>query len=166
MPHLLTLRGRHALSPFRIKKLHAAFAAAHPGHLVTRIASTFWHFVEVERELTVDESAIFERLLTYGPQDEAATDDGALMLVVPRPGTISPWSSKATDIARNCGLDVIRRIERGVAWNVRTRGETLSADDRGALLPLMHDRMTEVVADDPSAADAPVMHYPPRPVTT
>ena len=106
MPHLLTLRGRNALSPFRITKLKAAIAAARPGHLIERIGAAYWHFVEVERELNPAEHATLARLLTYGPHDEAADDDGAFMLVVPRPGTISPWSSKATDIARNCGLDV------------------------------------------------------------
>ena len=166
MPHLLTLRGRHALSPFRIKKLHAAFAAAHPGHLVTRIASTFWHFVEVERELTVDESAIFERLLTYGPQDEAATDDGALMLVVPRPGTISPWSSKATDIARNCGLDVIRRIERGIGYRITTRNGNLDGKDREVLAPFLHDRMTETVFGSLDDARMLFAHVSPRPMTS
>ena len=120
MSHLLTLRGRLALSPFRVKKLEAALAAAHPGHPVTGIAATFWHFVEVRRELNAAEQAMLERLLTYGPLDSTVSDDGTLLLVVPRPGTISPWSSKATDIARNCGLDVVARIERGIVYRIAT----------------------------------------------
>src|SRR4029453_15905333 len=136
MPHLLTLRGRHALSPFRVKKLRAALAAAHPGNSVTGIAAAFWHFIELERELAPAEHAILERLLTYGPHDEAASDDGTLMLVVPRPGTISPWSSKATNIARNCGLAAVRRIERGLGYRIVPRGDALDEAERQAGLPL------------------------------
>src|SRR4029453_16618838 len=88
MPHLLTLRGRNALSPFRVTKLKAALSAAHPDHPIERISATYWHFVEVGRELTSPERATLTRLLTYGPHDEAAPDDGAFLLVVPRPGTI------------------------------------------------------------------------------
>ena len=165
MPHLLTLRGRHALSPFRVKKLQAAFAAARPGYPITGIAATFWHFVEVERELTPAERSILERLLTYGPLDEAADDEGALVLVVPRPGTISPWSSKATDIARNCGLDVVRRIERGIGYRLATRDGKLDGAVRDALLPLLHDRMTEAVLGSPDDARVLFAHVAPRPMT-
>ncbi len=166
MPHLLTLRGRHALSPFRVKKLHAALAAAHPGDSIDGIGATFWHFVELERDLSSAEHAILERLLTYGPRDEAASDDGVLMLVVPRPGTISPWSSKATDIARNCGLDAVRRIERGLGYRIMTRGGALHETERQALLPLLHDRMTEAVI--PSLDDVRMLfaHIAPRPLMT
>ncbi|MEO8675726.1 MAG: phosphoribosylformylglycinamidine synthase [Casimicrobiaceae bacterium] len=166
MPHLLTLRGRHALSPFRVNKLQAAFVAAHPGHPVTGIAATFWHFVEVERELTPAEQSILERLLSYGPHDDAAIDEGAFALVVPRPGTISPWSSKATDIARNCGLDVVRRIERGIGYRLNTPAGKLDGAVRDALLPLLHDRMTEAVLDSPDDARVLFAHVPPRPMTT
>ena len=133
MPHLLTLRGRRALSPFRVDKLEAAFAAARPGHSLGRIAATFWHFVELERELEASERATLERLLTYGPRDDAGADDGAFVLVVPRPGTISPWSSKATDIARNCGLAAVRRVERGVGYRIAAPGGALTDADRAAL---------------------------------
>jgi len=166
MPHLLTLRGRHALSPFRVKKLRAALAAAHPGNSVTGICAAFWHFLELDRDLASAEHAILERLLTYGPHDEAASDDGTLMLVVPRPGTISPWSSKATDIARNCGLAAVRRIERGIGYRIATGGGTLDAMDRGALLPLLHDRMTEAVIDSLDDSRMLFAHVAPRPMTT
>src|SRR5262249_16752830 len=146
MPQLLTLRGRHALSPFRVAKLEAALAAFRPDHAVSRISSTYWHFVEVARSLTPPELVTLERLLTYGAHDTESAGGGEPFVVVPRPGTVSPWSSKATDIARNCGLDAVGRIERGIGFRVLTRdGEPLSAGDRGVLLPLIHDRMTEVV---------------------
>ena len=167
MPHLLTLRGRHALSPFRVVKLLAACAAARPGHPVTRISATFWHFVEVERELAPTERAALGRILTYGSHDEAAADDGAFVLVVPRPGTLSPWSSKATDIARNCGLGPVTRIERGVGYRLATRDGAPVADaDVPALLPLLHDRMTESTLASIEDAHALFAHVAPRPSTT
>jgi phosphoribosylformylglycinamidine synthase len=167
MPYLLRLRGRNALSAFRVAKLLAALAAARPQNPVTAVAATFWHFVALRRELAPGERATLERLLTYGPHDGDASDSGEFVLVVPRPGTISPWSSKATDIARNCGLDAVERIERGVGFRIATRDDVpLSAPERTALLPLLHDRMTEAIFDAAAAADALFAHYPPRPLTT
>ncbi len=167
MPHLVTLRGRNALSPFRVAKLLAALAAVRPEHSIEGLGATYWHFIEVERALTAAERATLERLLTYGPHDEAGNDEGAFALVVPRPGTISPWSSKATDIAHNCGLAAVKRIERGVGWRIAARGGApLSERDRGALLPLLHDRMTEAVLASLDDAGALFAHFPPKPLTT
>ena len=163
MQSLLTLRGRRALSPFRIDKLKSALAVARPGRILGNIATTYWHFVELARDLTAAERVTLERILTYGPQDEAVTDEGEFVLVVPRPGTISPWSSKATDIARNCGLDAVRRIERGIGYRI---SGTLDAADRAALLPLLHDRMTETVLDSLDRAKALFEHVAPKPLTT
>src|SRR5271157_4723520 len=106
MAELLSLRGRNALSPFRIAKLLSTLA----GTPVSGLTADFWHFVQTARDLSAPERATLERILTYGPQSDAHADTGELMLVLPRPGTLSPWSSKATDIAHNCGLASIVRI--------------------------------------------------------
>src|SRR3974390_3213074 len=98
MPQILSLRGRHALSPFRVAKLLAAFASTRPQHRILGISALYWHFVLIERDLSASERRVLERLLTYGPLDASASDAGSPVVVVPRPGTISPWSSKATDI--------------------------------------------------------------------
>ena len=82
------------------------------------------------------------------------------MLVTPRLGTISPWSSKATDIATHCGLGAVRRIERGTAYHLDAAG------DIGAILPLLHDRMTEAVLGSLDEADELFHHFPPKPLTT
>jgi phosphoribosylformylglycinamidine synthase len=165
MSHLLTLRGRHALSPFRVAKLKAALAASRPDHAVANVSATYRHFVEVERNLMPVERATLERLLAYGPHDRIEVDRGELFVVVPRPGTLSPWSSKATDIARNCGLSAVNRIERGVAFRVESAGGApLVAADRAALLPLLHDRMTEAVLPRLEDARALFAHFPPRPL--
>ena len=167
MAELLSLRGRAALSPFRITKLVHGLSAARSAHRIGGVTATFWHFVEIARALTDDERDKLERLLTYGPHSDVTRESGALLLVVPRAGTISPWSSKATDIAHNCGLDSVVRIERGIAYRVATRdGGDLSAEDRVALLPLIHDRMTEAVLDDFADARRLFAHVDPRPLTT
>jgi phosphoribosylformylglycinamidine synthase len=163
MAELLSLRGRNALSPFRIAKLLSNLAGTH----VSGITADFWHFVQTERELTAAERATLERILTYGPQATAHGDAGELLLVLPRPGTISPWASKATDIAHNCGLAAVTRIERGVAWRVATRrSKPLTAADRGAVLPLIHDRMTEAVFGSLDDAAKLFTTFPPQPLRT
>ena len=124
---LLSLRGRAALSPFRVAKLREGLAGVAPSHRITSLAATWWHFVEVTRPLAADERTTLERLLSYGPQDTAGQHAGATLVVVPRPGTISPWSSKATDIAHNCGLAALnaraggRFPRRYGAWRARRK---------------------------------------------
>src|SRR5215469_7447803 len=142
MAELLSLRGRNALSPFRITKLLSNLAGTH----ITGIAAEFWHFVQSDRVLTPTERATLDRILTYGPYNDGAEVEGELLLVIPRPGTISPWASKATDIAHSCGLHAVERIERGIAYRVGTRdGEPLGDAERATLLPHIHDRMTGAV---------------------
>jgi phosphoribosylformylglycinamidine synthase len=167
MAEFLSLRGRTALSPFRVSKLLQGLSAANPAHRIQGLATTFWHFVEIARALAAPERDKLERLLVYGPKSTDAADIGTPLIVVPRPGTISPWSSKATDIARNCGLDAVVRIERGIAFRVATiDGAPLAPADRAALLPLIHDRMIEAVFEDIGDARHLFAHFPPKPLTT
>ena len=167
MPDILSLRGRSALSPFRVAKLVASLTAASPQARVERIQATHWHFVELLRPLSSEERAKLERLLEYGPRTEPAEERGELLLVVPRPGTISPWSSKATDIAHNCGLDAVNRIERGTLYHVAiSSAHNFDDADRSALLPLIHDRMTEAVFDRIEDAASLFAHIAPRPLAT
>ncbi|MGQ0543752.1 MAG: phosphoribosylformylglycinamidine synthase [Betaproteobacteria bacterium] len=133
MQHILQLRGPRALSEFRLAKLLAALQKIDPG--IRSVGAEYRHFVACERELDAAARAVLERLLAYG--SPAPAPAGRAWLVVPRLGTLSPWSSKATDIARNCGLAAIRRIERGKVFFVET--------SHAAVLQLLHDRMTETV---------------------
>jgi phosphoribosylformylglycinamidine synthase len=163
MAELLSLRGGNALSPFRITKLLSNLA----GTRISGLTADFWHFVRTARELTAPERATLERILTYGPHSEAHADSGELLLVIPRPGTISPWASKATDIAHSCGLAPILRVERGIAYRVSTRdGSALAAAERATLLPLLHDRMTEGVFAALADATKLFTHFPPQPLAT
>ena len=164
MSQLLRLRGRSALSAFRLSKLIRSL----PGELThVRIAAEFWHFVQLARPLQAEEQRRLERILTYGPSTEAVSESGELLLVVPRIGTISPWSSKASDIARHCGLPAVKRIERGIAYWVRCAdGAALTAAQRAMLLPLVHDRMTEAVLPGFDDAAQLFRHFDPRPLAT
>jgi len=163
MPHFLRLRGRDALSAFRRKKLLQAVAADIPG---LQIAAEYWHFVSLDRELEATGRQQIERLLSYGPATAPVAQGGTLLLATPRLGTISPWSSKATDIARHCGLPAVERIERGVAWWCSVGGKALNATQRAALLPHVHDRMTESVLGNLDEAEALFRRIEPKPLAT
>jgi phosphoribosylformylglycinamidine synthase len=165
MSQLLRLRGRNALSAFRSSRLVSSLRSNVP--LVTAVHAEFWHFVQLARALSDAEARRLERILTYGPADVAGAARGELMLVVPRIGTISPWSSKATDIARHCGLEAVQRIERGVAYFIVTaNGGALSPGERAALMPLVHDRMTETVLAAFDETARLFEHFEPRPLAT
>ncbi|MHB1142565.1 MAG: phosphoribosylformylglycinamidine synthase [Sulfuricaulis sp.] len=145
-PALLSLPGAPALSPFRRDRLLKEMQARVPG--LGGMTALYWHFAALEGELDQRGRALLERLLTYGPAADAAHVNPLTspLLVIPRLGTISPWSTKATDIAHCCGLKQIRRIERGVAWHfTKSDGSALAAAEREALMPLIHDRMVENV---------------------
>ena len=162
---MLQLRGGAALSEFRLNKLLALAQEQVPE--LAQISTEFVHFVDLETKLANDELKILGQLLTYGAPVEADTGKGQLLLVVPRPGTISPWSSKATDIAHNCGLSDIHRIERGVAYRfLASDGGTLTDHQLLQIKSLIHDRMTEYVLDSLEDADALFGESEPRPVTT
>jgi len=135
---ILALRGGSALTPFRLARRTEELRRMAPK--LRELRAEHWYFAELERPLTAAEE---ERLLAIldGQRVEPATDR-PLLLVVPRPGTISPWSSKATDIVHVCGIGAVRRIERGTAYWFT--GE-LSADSVAKLAPGLHDRMTEAV---------------------
>ncbi len=147
---MLTLRGAPALSEFRTQKLLASLQQALPA--VQGVYAEFIHFAELERELSADELAVLDKLLSYGPSIPVQEASGTELLVVPRPGTISPWSSKASDIAHNSGLTAIKRLERGIAYTIE--GE-FDASQLEILSAQIHDRMVEAVLT--SASDAEIL---------
>jgi len=140
-----TLRGAPALSDFRTKKLLSQCVLLNLP--VTDIYAEYTHFAHLSAELSVQELDVLQQLLKYGPTIEVHQAQGELLLVTPRPGTISPWSSKASDIAHNCGLNNVIRLERGVAYYVQSNGD-LSAAQQQQFKSLIHDRMMEVVYHD------------------
>ena len=141
MRTLYTFYGGVTASPFRAARLLVSLQEVAP--IIRRVSSQFVYFTQSGQSLSDDELGRLEDILNPG----AEMPVGDLMLmVVPRPGTISPWSSKATDILHNCGLNRIVRIEKGSIWRLNLQpGKTLSADTLNRVKPLLHDRMTEAV---------------------
>lgn len=156
---MLVLPGAPALSSFRIAKLLAALRAASIN--VVDVSARFVHLAQLESPLDTDESALLSRLLEYGPSMNSRDVDGDLHFVVPRIGTISPWSSKSTDIARNCGLTKVIRLERGVAYRVATTSP-LSAAELREVRAALHDRMVETVLSSFDEAEALFQRQEPR----
>jgi len=161
--------GTPALSAFRLEKLRAALNDAAPG---VAIADTrHWYFSALRAaELSKAQAGLLDKVLGLDrkagePKDAARYQR---LLVVPRLGTISPWSTKATDIAQHCGLSEVTRIERGVVYYLSTpSGKPLSKAEQAAVLPLLHDRMTEtVLSDTAGAAEKIFKHGKPQPLET
>nr|WP_256833631.1 phosphoribosylformylglycinamidine synthase [Pseudomonas oleovorans] len=157
---MLILRGAPALSAFRHGKLLEQLTSKVPA--VTGLYAEFAHFADVTGVLNADEEQVLARLLKYGPSVPVQEPSGKLFLTIPRFGTISPWSSKASDIARNCGLAKVQRLERGIAYYVS--GE-LSEADSAAVAALLHDRMTQLVLGALEDASALFSHAQPKPLT-
>ncbi|MBL7487729.1 phosphoribosylformylglycinamidine synthase [Frankia sp. AgB1.9] len=140
------------------RRLLARLRAVEPA--VTGVIAEYVHFVDLAGGLAPADEARLRGLLTYGePFDGDRAAAATTLVVFPRFGTISPWSSKASDIAASAGLAAVRRIERGTVYYLSSEGPV----DEGALAPLLHDRMTEVVAAAVVAADALFTAERPRP---
>ncbi|WP_345846002.1 phosphoribosylformylglycinamidine synthase [Shewanella algae] len=153
------IRGAPALSAFRVQKLMQACEAAQLP--VKQIYAEYVHLAYLSEALNPDDQAQLSKILTYGPAIESHEPQGTLLFVTPRPGTISPWSSKATDIAQNCGLKQVKRLERGLAYYVES--DALSSEQLKILKALLHDRMMEVVLDSFEAADVLFARTEPKP---
>ena len=130
---MIILPGSRAFSDFNKNKLLKILQKSIPE--LTDIHARYWHFVKMDQTLSNDEHNTLESLLHYsdsGVEPEDAHEPvGELFLVVPRIGTISPWSSKATDILHNCGLTSVSRVERGIAYFIEHGSSAgLSGDER------------------------------------
>jgi len=164
---MFSLFGAQALSQFRLDQLRRSLQAQDPR--ITALSSRWVHFVDESRALGASELDLLRKLLTYGPREPAPHEGPALresperrgaaaaqrLLVTPRLGTVSPWSSKATDIAHVCGLDAVRRVERGTVYFIESTA-ALDAEQLQRLAGCLHDRMTESVWADSVGVDVPV----------
>ncbi|MDL5038027.1 phosphoribosylformylglycinamidine synthase [Comamonas sp. Y6] len=145
--HLTQFEGGNALSSFRAQQLLTDLVAIHPK--ITGVSARFVHLVATESTPVPALQERLSALLTYGDPYEGAAE-GLAFVITPRLGTISPWASKATDIARNCGLDVFR-VERITEYRVALKSgllggqPELSAEQTAQIAALLHDRMTESV---------------------
>ena len=155
------LPGADALSPFRQQRLLATLAAQ--GIELESIEAQYLHFIWSKAEPSAKNQEVMASLLTYGQPFSSNINpgmswfgtyktEGGGIIVIPRFGTVSPWASKATDIARQCGLDVLR-LERGAQYSWKSK-KPLSNDQKQLVLAAVHDRMTETVIDSIYEANA------------
>ncbi len=155
---LLRLPGPSALSEFQRQQLLAGLRQHIPA--MTDLRARYLHLVDCAKPLEQTAEARLISLLTYGEPAGSAPQPGISLLVLPRFGSISPWSSKATDIARTCDLSDVRRVERGIEYQLGITA--LTAAERSSLLPLLHDRMTQTVLDDPEQAEQLFVSQPAK----
>lgn len=160
---MLQLIGRSALSAFRLEKLLTTIQAQLDNVLTLRTEYRYFIEVDGDGELSTADQAVVATLLEADLRSSNAATDELFFLVTPRPGTISPWSSKATDIAHNSGLTSVLRIERGTAYFIQATGE-LSLLQRNLLIKLLHDRMIESVFSSEDEAERLFIHGQSRPL--
>lgn len=158
---MLTLIGTAAFSSYRLKQLTHTLQKIDP--LIHTLSARFVHFIDTDKALTVAEKAHLMSLTTYGYDDHDGCADadlptGQVFLVVPRLGTISAWSSKASDIVKQCGLTQVKRIERGIKYNINRDGK-MSPALKIKITAQIHDRMTQTVFAD-ECVDLFTQHTP------
>jgi len=148
---MLELPGQPALSDFRVAKLTRALKRV--DERVDSLQARYVYFVATHQDLSRQERTRLDALLLSGEKPKKLKKGATTLIVVPRPGTISPWSSKATDIATACDIAAVDRIERGIAYAISFSGKV---DDAAvaALMPLLFDRMTEAVYQDAKQVEA------------
>jgi phosphoribosylformylglycinamidine synthase len=161
---MLVLIGPRALSEFRIAKRLKALQAIHAG--IARLAANHLHFVETTGTLDANQRQCLDSLLQYGPPAGVLSAGNTFSIyTAPRFGTVSPWSSKATDIAHNCGLTAVKRIERGTHWQLAVDDQALDTVVIDQIARTLHDPMTESVfmqVDDGARLFA---HTAPQPLS-
>ncbi|ABR73800.1 phosphoribosylformylglycinamidine synthase [Actinobacillus succinogenes] len=156
-------RGSPALSEFRLSQLATRFQKADLP--VKSCYAEYLHFAHLATALDADETQELEELLHYGPTLAQHEPTGECFVVIPRVGTISSWSSKATDIAHNCGLEKVIRLERGLAFYFEF-DRTLTEDEQAKLVSHIHDRMMENVVRCAEEAAKLFDQQEPKPFTT
>ncbi|HWX10946.1 MAG TPA: phosphoribosylformylglycinamidine synthase [Trinickia sp.] len=172
MAHFSCFPGASALSDFRQSRLLETLTRIDPN--IADVRGQYLHFVNALTPLTAEDSARIEALMHYGAPFAAGAERGAgeTFLVLPRFGTVSPWASKATDIAHHCGLTHVRRIERGIEYTVTLKAglfggkKGLSDEARAALAAALHDRMTESVVRSRDEALHLFDELPAKPLAT
>lgn len=173
---MLILPGSNALSAFRSQRLLSQLQAVAPS--IAAVQARFYHFIDASAQLGVEDTERLSAMLTYGEPAAQTLYEGVTeeFFVIPRLGTISPWASKATDIAHNCGMQHVHRIERGVGYTVVLKGgilgtgigapKKLAENEVAAVAALLHDRMTETVLRNADEAQRLFDELEGRPLET
>ncbi|PWQ95765.1 phosphoribosylformylglycinamidine synthase [Leucothrix pacifica] len=155
---MLIIPGGRAFSDFIQSKLLTQLQGVVPA--VTAVHARYQHLADLEQDLDAQQTELLDKLLSYGEEQDTTTPSGELFLVVPRQGTISPWSSKATDILHNCGLSTVSRVERATAYHIETSA-TLGDEQKSLISEQLHDRMMESVQFDYNSVEALFSHAEP-----
>ncbi|MDH3586429.1 MAG: phosphoribosylformylglycinamidine synthase, partial [Gammaproteobacteria bacterium] len=160
---MLELAGQPALSDFRLEKLTHSLRKA--DGRVTGVEARYTYFIDLAAKLSAEHRERLEALLLSGESPGRLSKGASKLYVVPRHGTISPWSSKATDIALACDLTAVRRIERGICYALKFGGRP-SHDEVLQLSRLLFDRMTETVLESSGDARALFQAHEPAQIVT
>jgi len=154
---MLKILGASALSNFRINKLLTELKSI--DNNIKDIVAQYVHFVDLDQALTQAEQAILNTLLDYGEVHQHLPVQVLQFIVTPRAGTISPWSSKATEIVQRCGLSAVKRVERGIIYRLETT-LALSDSNKKKVKFLLHDRMTQTIVEDENELALFTAHTP------
>ncbi len=160
---MLELRGQPALSSFRVAKLMRALKGVDAR--VDSLQTCYVYFVTGGNDLSADERSRLDALLLSGEEPVKFQKGSQNLFIVPRPGTLSPWSSKATEIAKACDLGAIERIERGICYAIKF-AQKVGGDAARVLSPVLFDRMTEAVFTEAEQVAALFQTHDPAPVVT
>jgi len=158
---MLELPGQPALSNFRVAKLTRSLKRV--DNRLDSLQASYVYFVATNDDLSREERSRLDALLLSEDKPVKTKKGARSLFVVPRPGTISPWSSKATDIAKACDIDAVERIERGICYALQFSGKVEDEAIR-ALTPLLFDRMTEAVFNEADQVAALFEAHEPAPV--
>ncbi|MCK4841046.1 MAG: phosphoribosylformylglycinamidine synthase [Methylococcales bacterium] len=154
--------GTSALSDYRLNQLLTQLKQTDA--TINDVSARFVHFIDADSKVSKKQSEMLERLLSYGYVNPSKNVQGKTFLVVPRPGTISPWSSKATEIAERCGLTEVKRIERGIEYVISSNSD-LTDEVTAQIHTLIHDRMVQSIFANEQELDLFAQHEP-KPLLT
>ena len=158
---MLELPGQAALSDFRLTKLTRSLQRA--DERVEAVEARFAYFIATHKTPGAEDKSRLDALLLAGEKAASIARSASRLYVVPRPGTISPWSSKATDIVKACNIGAVDRVERGICYGIRFKGK-VGDEALLALAPLLFDRMTEAVFVDADGVGTLFEKHEPAPV--
>jgi len=159
---MLKIPGTAALSPYRLNQLLTKLQTI--DQCIIAVSAQFIHYVDSESALEPSQQVRLERLLSYGYAMPDIDTQATVFWVAPRPGMISPWSSKASEIIERCGISAAKRVERVIEYRISTH-HPLTDHFKMDFYPLIYDRMTQIVCKSEQALNLFESHQP-QPIQT
>jgi len=156
------ISGSRVFSLFRHARLLEQLKTCEP--VISGLHASYHHFIDLEQPLDALQASQLQSLLQYGKQPSINLVQSNEIWVIPRIGTISPWSSKATEIIQRCGLNTIHRVERGICYHIEcVDGQILDLQHESQLTSLLYDRMTQSLVSQ-NNLDQIFQHSQPAPL--